>query len=253
MSAAPPEHVVWKAELLSGVASADVASACGTLCGRLHAGTWHDTDIAELLDDRQFFDDLRLDPYYRQIGRVHPDLRPVMGKLVDSVWRERHCLVHGDFSPKNLLVYGDRLMLIDFEAGHYGDPAFDLGFFLTHLMLKAYLHAPHQQPYYELTDFFWRNYREEMLTALTPDEYDALLQRGILNFAGCALARLDGKSKVDYLSDEGKRDAMRRLCRSILADTPSDWASVVQLADRLLSAVQVLPNDSPRQGCFEDR
>jgi hypothetical protein len=101
-------------------------------------------------------------------------------------------------------------------------------------MLKAHYHAPNQQPYYELSRAFWRSYREEMLAALATDEYDALLQRGILNFAGCALARLDGKSKVDYLTDDARRDAMRRLCREIFAQTPSDWASVIELADRLL-------------------
>jgi hypothetical protein len=75
-----------------------------------------------------------------------------------------------------------------------------------------------------------------MLTALTPDEYDALVQRGIVNFAGCAIARLDGKSKVDYLTDDARRDAMRRLCRAIFVETPPDWASVVELAESLLTA-----------------
>ena len=70
------------------------------------------------------------------------------------IWREvlraeaerlvtcRSVLVHGDFSPKNLLVSGDRLVIIDCEVAWYGDPAFDLAFLLNHLCLKALYHAP---------------------------------------------------------------------------------------------------------------
>ncbi len=72
--------------------------------------------------------------------------------------------MHADFSPKNLLVYdgGRGLMMVDFETGHYGDPAFDLGFFLSHLVLKAFYHAPRHEPLLELTEQFWIAYRETL-------------------------------------------------------------------------------------------
>jgi 5-methylthioribose kinase len=235
MSAAPAEHVVWKHELLSGVARDDVARSCGTLLGTLHAGSWHDFALARQLDDRQFFYDLRLDPYYRQIARVYESLAPDIERLIASVCAERHCLVHGDFSPKNLLVHGDRLLLIDFEVGHYGDPAFDLGFFLSHLVLKAFYHAPGDGPFFDLIDAFWSGYCAQMESAISRDEFDALVGRGILNLAGCALARLDGKSQIDYLQDRDRRDAVRELCGRILKDKPTRWADVGQLAHRLLS------------------
>ncbi|MCI0335137.1 MAG: phosphotransferase [Planctomycetes bacterium] len=235
MSAAPADHAVWKNELLTGVARRDIASSCGTLLGALHGGSWHDAVLARRLDDRQFFDDLRLDPYYRQIARVHGDLELAMKRLIDSVWSERHCLVHGDFSPKNLLVHGNRLMLIDFEVGHYGDPAFDLGFFLSHLVLKAFYHAPRQAPFFDLIDSFWSSYDEAMARVISSNELDALIGRSILNFAGCALARLDGKSKIDYLNDGCRRDAMRELCRRVFTEPPKRWTDVRQLACRLLA------------------
>jgi 5-methylthioribose kinase len=239
MSAAPSEHLVWKHELMSGVARRDVALSCGTLLGTLHAKSWHDASLARELDDRQFFDDLRLDPYYRQIARVDESLAPTIERLIDSVWSERHCLVHGDFSPKNLLVYGDCLMLIDFEVGHYGDPAFDLGFFLSHLTLKAFYHAPIDSLYFDLIDSFWKGYCIEMTGVVSSNDLDALIQRGILNFAGCALARLDGKSKIDYLRDRARCDAMRELCRTVFAIQPKQWSDVRLLAGRLLTAAQV--------------
>jgi 5-methylthioribose kinase len=241
MSAAPVDHVVWKHELLSGVARQDVARSCGTLLGTLHSKSWHDVALAEQLDDRQFFEDLRLDPYYRQICRVHESLAPHIERLIEAVCRERHCLVHGDFSPKNLLIHGDRLMLIDFEVGHYGDPAFDLGFFLSHLALKAYYLAPRDGAFFDLIDSFWSDYCEAMASVVTPADLDALIQRGILNFAGCALARLDGKSKIDYLDDPARRDAMRELCRSILTSQPQlrKWSDVRMLSERLLTAARL--------------
>ena len=224
---------------MSGMARSDVALSCGTLLGTLHAKSWHDASLARQLDDRQFFDDLRLDPYYRQIARVDESLAPAIERLIDSVCSERHCLVHGDFSPKNLLVYGNCLMLIDFEVGHYGDPAFDLGFFLSHLTLKAYYHAPMDSPFFDLIDSFWNGYCKEMAGVVSSNDLDALIQRGILNFAGCALARLDGKSKIDYLRDHARRDAMRELCRTIFTIQPKQWSDVRLLAGRLLTAAQV--------------
>jgi 5-methylthioribose kinase len=238
MSAAPTEHIVWKDELLAGTARKEIARSCGTLLGTLHANSWHDDSLARQLDDRQFFDDLRLDPYYRQIARVHESLAPAIERLIDSVCGNRHCLVHGDFSPKNLLVGGNCLMLIDFEVGHYGDPAFDLGFFLSHLTLKAYYHAPMDGPFFNLIDSFWDGYCAEMKGVLSSNELDAVVQRGILNFAGCALARLDGKSRIDYLCDRARRDAMRELCRIIFTIQPQQWSDVRLLAGRLLTASQ---------------
>jgi 5-methylthioribose kinase len=235
MSAAPADHVVWKNELLAGRTRPEIACACGTLLGALHAGSWHDAQIAHRLDNRQFFDDLRLDPYYRQVARVRADFAPAMDGLIESVLSNRHCLVHGDFSPKNLLVHKNGLLLIDFEVGHFGDPAFDLGFFLSHLVLKAFYKAPEHVPYFELIDYFWRNYRTVVTPTLSPSELGALVERGIQNFAGCAIARLDGKSKIDYLNDNGRRDAVRELCRRVFVERPSQWADVRQLATRFIA------------------
>lgn len=235
MTAAPPDHVVWKNELLSGRVRADVAESCGMLLGRLHAGTWHDSDLSHKLGDRQFFDVLRLDPYYRHVAHVHADLKPALESLIESVWQECHCLVHGDFSPKNLLIYGNSLMLIDFEVGHYGDPAFDLGFFLSHLMLKAFYHAPSAASCFNLIDSFWNSYLSVMSEVASAHEIDLLVRRSILNFAGCALARLDGKSKVDYLTQKNRREQMHYLCRVVLTNPPARWDDVTEFARRSLS------------------
>ena len=211
MTAAPPQHTTWKQQLMAGNVDPQVAAACGQLLGKLHAHTWLDETTARDFDDRQFFDDLRLDPYYRQIAKVHEPLAPTIHALIDSVLTHRRCLVHGDFSPKNLLLWNEGLMLIDFEVGHYGDPAFDLGFFLTHLVLKTIHHGTRRDDYLALIESFTRHYRQQLANHITPEELTSLEHRAVQNLAGCMLARVDGKSRVDYSLDE---DLVRRLAKN---------------------------------------
>lgn len=230
MSAAPREHTVWKSDLLNGRPDPNVAASCGVLLGRIHAGSWHNASLARTFEDRTFFYDLRVDPFYCRVAEVHSDIGPSIDALVDSVWAERHCLVHGDFSPKNLLVFNPRLMLIDFEVGHFGDPAFDLGFFLSHVMLKAFYQANCERQYFQLTDVFLHHYFGQLQAVASQAELNGLPRRMILNFAGCMLARLDGKSKIDYLTDEHCRRAVRDLCRGLLVDPLDSWAEVLEIA-----------------------
>lgn len=228
MSAAPPDHRVWKADLLGGRVEPVIAEACGRLLGRLHAGTWHDANVAAQLDDRRLYDELRLDPYYRFVARAHPSHAADFERLIDQTWRERHSLVHADFSPKNLLVYDGGLLLVDFETGHFGDPAFDLGFFLSHLVLKAAYHAPAHDAYLDLTRSFWATYLDEIGEAVSREERAQLERRAIDNFAGCAWARVDGKSQVDYLGDPARREIVRSVCQRLLVASPGKWEAVVE-------------------------
>ncbi len=210
MTAAPRDHQVWKTLLLQGQVDPRVAERCGWLLGTLHAGSWGDEAVAERLADRRVFDELRLDPYYRFTAEKQPDAAGHFQRLIASVWDHSRCLVHADFSPKNLLVYSGGMMMVDFETGHYGDPAFDLGFFTSHLALKAFHRLDAFSRYWELIQRFWAEYRQQMQTALSPDELRRLEARAIQNLAGCAWARLDGKSKIDYLDDPSSAKACGR-------------------------------------------
>jgi hypothetical protein len=220
MTAAPPGHRTWKELLLAGdlTSAGEIARTCGEMLALLHGASWGDASIAAKLDDRTYFDLLRIDPYYRHIAKVHPDLAPQIQQLIDSVWSHRRCLVHGDFSPKNLLVWDSRVMLIDCEVGHYGDPAFDLGFILTHLVLKCHLwRYPIAPRMYNLIPIFWQAYQSDLSRTIGADELAQLEQRTIRNLSACLLARIDGKSPVEYLSAEVRtlvRDWSRRWIHS---------------------------------------
>lgn len=233
MSAAP-QHVVWKAQLLSGLICKSTAAACGALLGTIHAVTWMDSDVESRLRDTGFFDALRVDPYYRHVARQHADVSSALNRLAQSLVEHPRCLVHGDFSPKNLLVHEGGLTLVDFEVGHFGDPAFDLGFFLSHLVLKAVRSDSGWKDFFALTLAFWDEYRRKLLPVCGPAELEAVEQRGIGNLAGCMLARVDGKSRVDYLDSTGQ-DQVRLFGRDLLWQTPKTWPEVI---DRFLDVVR---------------
>lgn len=227
MSAAPREHKVWKQALLAGEVSQSIAEQCGTLLGVLHAGSWKDAKIAQQLGDRRLFDELRLDPYYRTTARAFPEFCADFERLVASTSQQACSLVHADFSPKNLLVYGGGLMMVDFETGHYGDPAFDLGFFLSHLVLKAFYRAPAHETFLQMTQRFWLAYGGVVEPAVSSPVYKALVARAIDHCAGCMWARIDGKSQVEYLVDSPRRAAVRAASQHLLRAAPGNWEGVL--------------------------
>jgi hypothetical protein len=138
----------------------------------------------------------------------------------------REALCHGDFSPKNLLAHASGFTLVDYETAHFGDPAMDLGFFLSHLLLKAVKRAGERERYFELTRAFWRGYASQIRYT----DVSRLVGRGVPHLGACLLVRIDGTSPVDYLPEEPKREAVRRLGRRLLLKRPRSWSDVLALA-----------------------
>lgn len=199
---APSDWRNWKDELLAGRADAAVAHELGRLLALWHKGT----EGMDRFDDPEAFDQLRVDPYYRTILKRHPDLVPQIGRCIEQMAATRRCLVHGDYSPKNVLVGpGGEVWVLDFEVAHLGDPAFDAAFLLNHLLLKS-IHRPDDaDAYRRCADAFTSGYGEQ------PGEY-------VLAHLGCLLlARVDGKSPAEYLT-EPQRDTARSLAQAVLRD-----------------------------------
>ena len=238
MTAAAEDCRVWKRDLLDGVVDQAVAKACGWMLGVLHSGSWKAEAIQNLIGSTEFFDDLRLDPYYRQITRVHPELQAPVSRLLESNINHRNCLVHGDYSPKNILVNDQCVVLLDFEVGHFGDPAFDLGFFLTHLHIKALIAGNRFDEYASLIDVFWNAYVEEISKVLSEQEFVALEQRSCLNLGGCLVARIDGKSPVEYLADDSTKAVVRNVGWQVLVDEVEGLGAVREIMRIQLSKEQ---------------
>ena len=237
MACAPQDHVVWKETLLSGEADVSVAQLAGQILGRMHADTLDDRVLAERLGDTEVFVQLRVDPFYRRIAQQFTDVADTIETLIERMFATKLSLVHADFSPKNMLVHSRGMTLVDFETAHYGDPAFDVGFLLSHLVLKAFRHVEKREAYFELTRTFWRAYREMIAAragggALSAEDFTS---RWVAHCAGCAWARIDGTSPVDYLPEPARRAAVRTLCRDALLEPFTTWDSVLDRADDLLA------------------
>jgi 5-methylthioribose kinase len=237
MTCAPEESATWKTHLMNGRADAQIAARLGTILGAIHAEAPRHPALRETLADTSLFDELRVDPYYRTIARVHPDLAPRIDALIASmaVAPSERTLVLGDFSPKNILVHSGGMILLDFECAHAGDPTFDLGFFLSHLILKTISmerRFPGSKPrYLELTHRFWNAYLDRMERSSW--RMAGLVPRAIEHAAACVLARVDGKSPVEYL-DPAEQELARRLAIEALRARPETWEQMLGLLESLL-------------------
>jgi 5-methylthioribose kinase len=235
MTCAPDDSVTWKSQLMSGQADPAIAARLGTILATIHADGRRHPALRETLADTSLFDELRVDPYYRTIAQAHGQIAPRIEALIASMERpvSERTLVLGDFSPKNILVHSAGLVLLDFECAHAGDPAFDLGFFLSHLVLKTMVmgrssETDHRR-YMELSHRFWDAY----LLRIGRDRVfaDDLVARSIAHAAACVLARVDGKSPVEYL-DEAERRHARRLGLEALRTRPQTWNAMLALLER---------------------
>jgi 5-methylthioribose kinase len=234
MTCAPDEAVNWKSHLMAGRVDPDIALRLGTILGTIHQESSGHPALRGIFADTTMFDELRIDPYYRTAVRAHPDLAQRIGRLIASMNRPdpERALVLGDFSPKNILVHSAGLILLDFECAHAGDPAFDLGFFLSHLLLKtvraSLMKDGASSSLVDLPPLFWSSYlaRRALDSAARAD----LVRRAVLHAAACALARVDGKSPAEYLDPQGRAIA-RSFARRALRSEPATWEDLWQVLE----------------------
>jgi 5-methylthioribose kinase len=157
MEAVPEPHENWKLLVLSGQIFAEHFEKFGTLLGTIHRkSSQPGVEEREEFADTRYFESLRLEPYYLYAGRRTPAAAPFLNALAEEVLRHKISLVHGDFSPKNTLIHQGRLVLLDYEVVHFGDPAFDVGFALAHFLSKAHHLAEYRAHLACASMSFWR-------------------------------------------------------------------------------------------------
>ncbi|SOD98030.1 phosphotransferase [Blastococcus haudaquaticus] len=213
---APDSWVPWKQQLLEGTADPAVAGRLGSVLGAYQRATADRDDVLREFGDVTAFGQLRVDPFHRTIAARHPDLAEAIGHTVDVMAASRVCLVHGDYTPKNVLVDpdGERLWVIDWEVAHVGDPTFDPAWTIGHLLLKT-VHRPAAGAGFAAAGrAFLTAFTESIAGALPIDPAQLVRQTGCL-----LLARVDGKSPADYLTAD-ERPRVRDLARRLLIDPP---------------------------------
>ena len=185
----------WKDQLMAGEVRRSIAHELGRRLSLVHRKP--DAEAARALSGPGFFPELRVEPYYETTARLHPDL-PIRTDFMSQT------LVHGDYSPKNILVHGGGLWVLDHEVAHWGDPAFDLAFMLNHLLVKAFIFA----------DSRYGDAAQTFLDAYGPGP--ALEARTMYHVAVMMLARVDGKSPLGYLNEEQRSRIRAHARRRIL-------------------------------------
>lgn len=220
----PARYPVWKEQLARGILDPAAAASIGDVLGRIHAGTADRQDIAAQFPTGDLFHAIRLEPYLLATGRAQPALAARLTDLARITAAHQRVLVHGDFSPKNLLIGPDGPVVLDAECAWFGDPAFDLAFVLNHLLLKGAWKRHWRGGYLHLFERLVGAYRAHVGW----EPWQALDARTAALLPGLLLGRIDGKSPVEYLTSGTDQDAIRAFARQHLTEPV---ASVLDIAD----------------------
>ena len=221
---APADAEMWKTDLLAGRVDAGVAATVGEVLGAVHDATAADDEVRERFASKRPFDQLRVDPYHRTTAERHPDVADAIHEEIDRLLDTSRTLVHGDYSPKNVLVGGDSsggdgersgsarddVWIIDFEVAHWGDPAFDVAFLLNHLLIKSVYNGERHGAYTDVARAFFQAYTERSGWDV---EADTTAELAVL-----MLARVDGKSPVEYVQEGPVADALRATAKRALRE-----------------------------------
>jgi predicted TIM-barrel enzyme/aminoglycoside phosphotransferase (APT) family kinase protein len=213
---------LWKPELLGGKLDEERARQAGALLADIHNVTRDDPGLRQRFSVEPLLTQNRLDPWYRAAARAHPDLGPVFEYAISRLLAVQQVLVHGDFVPKNLFLLPGELLVVDFEVVHFGNPGYDVATFVNHMMLKGFALPEHRPGFGRMAATMWSSYRALWSGDATLVEQEALLQLGAL-----MLARVDGKSKVEYLIGAAHVAEARDFGRWLLRNRPSSLEAVL--------------------------
>jgi 5-methylthioribose kinase len=224
MEAVPVDHENWKSVLLSGRVVFDHVEQFGSLLATIHHKSAESRlELHKAFADTSYFDSLRLGPYYRYTAQQTPAAAPFLEALAEETLRHKLSLVHGDFSPKNILLYRDKLILLDYEVVHFGDPAFDVGFGLTHLLSKAHHLSKQRACLASAAALFWRTYFSEIM----PLGWHGIEARSVRHTLGCLLARVAGKSPLEYLTLQ-QATWQKNITLELLANPPATITDLIE-------------------------
>ena len=218
----PARHRLWKSELRDGRADPAFAASVGARLAAIHAASAGRADVAAAFPTDDIFYAIRLEPYLVATGRAHPDLAAYLEALVRRTAATKRALVHGDVSPKNILVGPGGPVFLDAECAWYGDPAFDLAFCLNHMLLKCLWTPAAAASFLASFDALAAAYR----AGVRWEPRAEIEARAASLLPGLFLARVDGKSPVEYLTGDAPKQRVRRVARPLIASPPRRLADV---------------------------
>ena len=214
----PADHPVWKEAMAAGHVDPAFAGAVGRDLARIHAATAGRAEVVAAFPPDDCFFALRISPFLLFTAGRHPDVAPRLKTLAADLGARRIALVHGDVSPKNILMGPEGPVFLDAECVTYGDPAFDLAFCLSHLLLKTIWLAPCRAAVMES----FERLRDAYVAAVAWEDPRGLDRRAAALVGALLLARVDGKSPAPYLVDEAEKALVRRQAKALLGESNLD-------------------------------
>lgn len=217
MAAVPAPHHCFKSLLLEGTVDRRHIEQFATILAILHReSSRRIAQLADTFGERRFFESLRLEPYYEYAVGQLPSTDAFFATLIRDTRLRTDALTHGDYSPKNFLVHRDRLVLLDHEVAHVGDPAFDVGFASAHLLSKANHLAAHRDAFLAATASFHQRYLEQLGNVSWKEGFEA---RAVRHTLGCLIARVVGRSPLEYLNEQEQKRQVRA-CLDVIDKLP---------------------------------
>ena len=214
---APEDYPVWKTQLLAGVVERSTAAGVAGRLAGIHAATAHRPEVARRFRSDEIFWNIRLEPYLVATALAYPSLASALQRLAGATAATKTALVHGDVSPKNILVGSTGPVFVDAECAWFGDPAFDLAFCLNHLLLKCIAVPAATSAYLDAFSVVSDTY----LQGVNWESNAALERRAARLLPALTLARIDGKSPVEYVTAPAEKDLVRGFALH-LVDAPCD-------------------------------
>ncbi|WP_299529551.1 phosphotransferase [Ulvibacterium sp.] len=214
----------WKTLLMEGEFQESHAREAGKLLGRIHQYSYSENVVAEQFNSLQNFTQLRISPYLLRCAERHPLVAREILKEAERLKSTNECLIHGDYSPKNILISGKRLVILDCEVAFYGDAAFDIAFLSSHLLLKGLYHAPRNTNLENLVSTFLVTYGKQREGF---QDFQKLQKRTAILLPMLLLARVDGKSPVEYL-DPDRQALAREFALKQIVEKNSELQDIIQ-------------------------
>lgn len=224
--AVPDGCLMWKDDLMKGFIDYKVAQKAADTLAAVHNHCAGNEEIARMFENKDVFYALRISPYINFTVTKHPKIAEFAQKVSDEMMESRITLIHGDYSPKNIMVTEDGMKVLDYEVANYGHPAFDLAFLSNHFILKAVKFPERSGKYLDLLDYTVKRYFHA-LTCMDRQEFEHSFIRTL---ALLMLARIDGKSPVEYLTEEKeKQELVRRLSLTMIKNNMDTYNETMNM------------------------
>jgi 5-methylthioribose kinase len=218
----PGEFPVWKDELARGRADPAFAAEVGRTVAAIHAATAHSGSVAQTFANDAIFHSIRLEPYLEATARAHPDLAPSLVALSRETLATKIALVHGDVSPKNILVGSNRPVFLDAECAWFGDPAFDVAFCLNHLLLKCVWVPGAVERFLASYDAL----RDAYMKRVSWEPPGTFERRTARLLPALMLGRIDGKSPIEYITTERDKSLVRQIATGLIASPVATLSAI---------------------------